>query len=61
MIEYRAYLVGADGHFKSAEVITAPDDEHALVLAQKLVDGHDVEVWHLARKVAVLYHKDESR
>ncbi|MGM4905931.1 hypothetical protein AB8B21_07380 [Tardiphaga sp. 866_E4_N2_1] len=57
MRDYRAYIVGKDGHFESFEVVQADSDEQALKVAEKLVDGHDVELWHLARKVAVLKHK----
>lgn len=58
MPDYRAYIVGHDGHFKTFEVIVADDDDQALKLANKLVDGHDVEVWLLDRKIAVLPRKD---
>jgi hypothetical protein len=58
MPEYRAYIIGSDGHFQSAEVITADDDVSALTLADKFVNGHDVEVWLLDRKVAVLPCKE---
>jgi hypothetical protein len=57
MPDYRAYIVGSDEHFKAAEAITADNDEHALKIAEKLVDGHDVEVWLLDRKIAILPHK----
>jgi hypothetical protein len=58
MPDYRAYIVGPDGHFKTFEVIEASDDEQALKVAQKLADGHDVEVWQLDRKIAVLPHTE---
>jgi hypothetical protein len=58
MPDYRAYIIGRDGHFKDFEIITADGDEEALKLADRLVDGHDVEVWDLDRKVAVLFHKE---
>lgn len=58
MADYRAYIIGSDGHFKSYEVIEAKDDDNAVKIAEKLVDGHDVEVWQLDRKIAVLPHKD---
>jgi hypothetical protein len=57
MADYRAYTVGKDGHFESFEAIQASSDEEALKIAEKLADGRDVELWHLARKVAVLKHK----
>ena len=50
MSDYRAYLVGLDGHLNGAEIIGAPDD----VIAKKQVDGYFVEVWELDRKVVVL-------
>lgn len=56
MADYRAYIIGSDGHFKSYEVIEAKDDDNAVMIAKKLVDGHDVEVWQLDRKIAVLSH-----
>jgi hypothetical protein len=52
--DYRAYIVGKDGHFETFEVIHADSDENAVEAAQKFVDGREVEIWHLARKVAVL-------
>ena len=58
MPDYRAYIVGTDGHFKSSEVIIADDDEGALKIADKLVDRNNVEVWQLDRKIAVLPRKD---
>ncbi|MDB5615763.1 hypothetical protein [Tardiphaga sp.] len=58
MPDYRAYIVGTDGHFKSSEAIIADNDEKAVKIAQKLVDGHDVEVWQLDRKITVLPHKE---
>jgi hypothetical protein len=54
MTDYRAYIVGTDGHFKGAEIIAAPDDETAIETAKKLVNGSGVELWDMDRKVAVL-------
>ena len=45
MPEYRAYLVGHDGHFLSCEPIVSPDNSDATEKAERLVDGHDVELW----------------
>lgn len=60
MTDYRAYIVGEGGHFETFEVINADSDEGALKAAEKLVEGRDVEVWHLARKVAVLKCDDKK-
>ena len=52
MPEYRAYIVGADGHFIEALDLICKDDQAATEQAQALVDGHDVELWQLGRHVA---------
>lgn len=57
MPDYRAYIVGPDGYFQTFEVIIADDDSQAVEIAKKFVDGHDVEVWNLDRKITVLSHK----
>jgi hypothetical protein len=56
MPEYRAYLVGHDGHFVGFEPLVCPDDTAATEQAKSLVDGHDVELWSGARLVIVLQH-----
>lgn len=52
--KYRAYIVGADGHFKAAEVVEAVDDVAAIELAKKYVGEDGVELWLLDRQVAIL-------
>jgi hypothetical protein len=54
MLEYRAYLVGRDGHFYNVVHLTCADDDQAIECAKALVDGGDVELWQLDRKVATL-------
>jgi hypothetical protein len=48
MLDYRVYLIGSDGHFYNA----VPNDDEAIEKARQLLDGHDVELWQLDRKVA---------
>jgi len=43
--EYRAYIVGLDGHFVSFRAFSCADDSEAVTWARQLVDGHDVELW----------------
>jgi hypothetical protein len=57
MLEYRVYLIGQDGHFESAVPLECPDDQTTKERAKQLVDGHDVELWQRARKVAVFEHE----
>ena len=50
MPEYRAYMIGPDGHIiKRIELVC--DDEAAKQQAKALVDGHDVELWQEARRI----------
>jgi hypothetical protein len=53
--EYRAYLIGSDGHFVGCEPIVGADDSDATEKAKRLVDGHDVELWNGSRLVARLH------
>jgi hypothetical protein len=57
MQEYRAYIVGDDGHFMRAVDIFCDDDEAAKERAKQLVDGHDVELWQLDRKIETFKHQ----
>jgi class 3 adenylate cyclase len=52
MADYRAYLVGSDGHFYEAVALVCADDAEAIQKAKKLVDHREVELWQLDRKVA---------
>ena len=45
MSEYRAYLIGHDGHFASSRSFVCGNDADATVWAKHLFDGHDVELW----------------
>lgn len=52
---YRAFSVGNDGHFIAADLIDAKSDEAAVRAAKELVrEGVGIELWHLARQVALL-------
>jgi hypothetical protein len=57
MPEYRAYIIGTDGHFHNAVPLECADDTEATEQAKQLVDGHDVELWQRARKIATFEHK----
>jgi hypothetical protein len=49
---YQTYLIGRDGHYIKAVDLTRADDDAAKKRALKMVDGHDVELWHYARRIA---------
>ena len=54
MPSYRAYLINKENRVEGFKVIEADNDADALEAAKRLVDGHDVEVWLLDRKVGRL-------
>jgi hypothetical protein len=56
MSEYRAYLIGEDGHFFEAVPLICTDDNEASEQAKRLADGHGVELWQRDRKVALFEH-----
>jgi hypothetical protein len=51
---YRAYLIDKDNRVDSYKPIDADSGEEVLEAARQLVDGYDVEVWHLDRMVVRL-------
>jgi hypothetical protein len=59
-VEYRAYVVGHDGHFVSSNGFVAANDEAAFEHARQFVDVHDVELWNGGRLVARLKKKTEN-
>jgi hypothetical protein len=57
MAQYRAYLIGDDGHFYDAVPLVCDDDAEAIVMAERLAIDHDVELWQLDRKIATFSRK----
>jgi hypothetical protein len=51
MPDYRAYLIGSDGHCWKSIALDVPDEAAAIAAAKQLVDGHDVELWQRDRKI----------
>ena len=59
MAEYRAYIIGMDGHFVRAVELLCPNDDAAIEYAKSLLDGHDVELWQGERQIAKFQYKPE--
>jgi len=51
MPEYRAYAVGADGHFSGYVPLVCANDEEAATKARILARRHGVELWSGPRLV----------
>jgi hypothetical protein len=59
MKDYRAYIFGPDGHVQTrVDLIYARDEKTAREQAKRLVDGHDVELWQLDRKIVTFKHSE---
>jgi hypothetical protein len=56
MAEYRAYIVGEDGHIRSYRAFVCDGDADARVWAKQLLDGSDIELWSGDRFVIRLNH-----
>jgi hypothetical protein len=56
MSEYRAFVIGEDGHFVGCEPIVCSDDSEATQIAKRFANGHDVELWNGPRLVVRLDH-----
>jgi hypothetical protein len=54
MPTYRAYLIDQDDRVVSYKAIEAESDSEAMEAAHRFVDGFDLEVWQLDRKIGRL-------
>jgi hypothetical protein len=54
MTEYRAYLLGRDGHIQGFEPLSCSDDAAAIVAAKRFIGSHGVELWQGHRRVVTL-------
>jgi hypothetical protein len=59
--EYRAYVIGLDGHFIASHGFIAESDDAAFEHAWQFVDGHGIELWSGVRLIAKLKGKTVSR
>jgi hypothetical protein len=59
LAEYRAYLIGDDGHFYDSFPLICADDAEAIEMAKKLVIDRDVELWRLDRKIGTFSLKQK--
>jgi hypothetical protein len=59
MQDYRAYIMGPDGHVQNRVDLRCNNESEAIRLARQLVDGHDVELWQLDRQIGTFRHTSE--
>ena len=51
VLDYRAYLLGPDGHVQNCVELRCGDEAEAIRLAKQLVGDRDVELWLLDRRI----------
>ncbi len=56
MTDYRLYGLDGVNKVASGEWFEADDDETAIEVAKKMMDGHDCELWRGKRLVAHIEH-----
>jgi hypothetical protein len=52
--EYRAYLIGSDGHFASFRSLVCDNDADAIAWAKQLTGDQEIELWNGKRLVGRL-------
>lgn len=55
---YYAYVIGDDGHVRNRIEVLCDNDEEAKLCAEQLVDGHAIELWQEARRIAAFHPKE---
>ena len=60
MQDYRLYFVGPDGHVQNRVDLRCADDAEAIGLAKQLLNGRNVELWQLDRKIATFSDTSNS-
>jgi hypothetical protein len=51
MPDYRAYIMGLDGHVQTRVDLQCKNEDEAIRLAGQLVNDCDVELWQLDRHI----------
>jgi hypothetical protein len=49
---YYAYFIAHDGRISKRVALVSDDDEEAKRFAQRMLDGHAMELWQEARMIA---------
>jgi hypothetical protein len=58
VIAYRLYTLARDGKVSaSPRIVECKDDDEALEIARRYVDGHDIEIWRDNKRVGLIASK----
>ncbi len=55
--EYYAHVIGGDGHVRNRVTVLCDNDDEAKRCAEQLADGHAIELWREARRIATFQAK----
>ena len=55
--EHRAFVIGTDGRVQDRHDLICENEAEARERAERLMNGHDIELWQLDRILAVFRHK----
>jgi len=55
MLEFRAYILGSDGHIERRVDLVCADEEAAKERARELAQASDVELWQRDKRIAVFH------
>jgi len=55
MQDYRAFVIGVDGHVTNRIDLWCTDEVDAKERAKK--DDHDVELWYRDQRIAIFHHE----
>ena len=58
MHEYKAYIIGPDGHVTQRIDLVCETEDEARMHAKQLVDGHAVELWEGSRRIVAFEPKE---
>jgi hypothetical protein len=61
MQDYRAFVVGQDGHVLHRHEFWCANDEEAKERAKQYVNGNDIELWHRDHRIAIFRHNEATR
>ena len=56
-LDYRVFIVGPDGHVRFRHDLRGVTEDEAKERAKQLMDGHDVELWYLDKKIETFRHE----
>jgi hypothetical protein len=59
-MDYRAFIIGEDGHVKGREDLLCENETEAVEKAKQLVDGDDIELGHRDHRIARFRHNEPS-